>query len=510
MNSNTVHRTPVAIVGAGPTGVSAATLLAQYGVECLVVDRWPTVYPQPRAVHMDDEVARIVERLGIGAQFAAISKPALGLRLLDSRQRVLAEFHRDTALSRNGFAQANMFDQPEFEALLRANLSGYPGIRLLSDCEVTDLAADSDSPIRITATHRADGGEHTILADYVLGCDGANSLVRHRIGTVMRDFGFRQRWLVVDLASDVDLQQWDGVHQVCDPHRAGTYMRIGPRRHRWEFQLLDGESAPDFGSVQALRPLIDPWTAGIGDGDLRLIRVAEYTFRAQIADRWRAGRVFLLGDAAHLTPPFIGQGLGAGMRDAMNLSWKLAAVLSGDMAPDVLDTYQHERRPHARHMIAMALGVGRAMTAGGNVGNLTRRLVAPRLHLIPGLRAKFTDSTTPRLHRSALVRRSLSGSGLTGRLCPNPLLDNDSRLDDVLGIGFALVSRTSPDQDDLDLITGRGARFHHAEPGSELAAWLAVGRATAAVVRPDHTVMCAGRDVSVLCRALPAFCFTSP
>ena len=140
----------------------------------------------------------------------------------------------------------------------------------------------------------------------------------------MRDLKFEQRWLVVDVATDADLHQWEGVHQVCDPARAGTYMRIGETRYRWEFRLLAGESAEDFRTLAALRSLIEPWTAGVSDDRLDLLRVAEYTFRAQIADRWRRGNVFLLGDAAHLTPPFVGQGMGAGLRDAMNLAWKLA------------------------------------------------------------------------------------------------------------------------------------------------------------------------------------------
>ena len=257
--------------------------------------------------------------------------------------------------------------------------------------------------MRVTFTDRSDGTVHHVDADYVLGCDGANSMVRTQIGSTMRDLNFEQRWLVVDVATDADLRQWEGVHQVCDPVRAGTYMRIGEARYRWEFQLRAGESADDFGTLTALRPLIAPWTAGVADSELNLLRVTEYTFRAQIADRWRRGNVFILGDAAHLTPPFIGQGMGAGLRDAMNLAWKIAGVLDGTLAADVLDTYEQERKPHTRQMIRLALTVGRAMTGGGRVGNLARRLVLPRLRLIPGMRHKVVDSTTPALHPSALV-----------------------------------------------------------------------------------------------------------
>ncbi len=478
--------------------MTAATVLAQRGVDCLVIDRWAGVYPQPRAVHLDDEIYRVIARLGIADEFAGISRPTLGLRLLDNRSRVLAEFHRDPSHSPNGFPQANMFDQPEFEALLRANLKRYPNAQLRGDALVTELT-ESGKCVRVTFTDRSDGHIHRIDADYLLGCDGANSMVRAHIGSAMRDLNFEQRWLVVDVACKADLRQWDGVHQVCDPVRAATYMRIGPARYRWEFQLLRGENADDFRTLNALRPLIEPWTADVADSELALLRVSEYTFRAQIADRWRRGNVFILGDAAHLTPPFTGQGMGAGVRDAANLAWKIAGVHNGTLAEDVLDAYQQERKPHTRHMTRLALGVGRAMTGGGRAGNVVRRVVLPRVRLVPGLHDKVVDSTTPALHSSALVCKSRRPRRLAGTLCPNPLLPNGQRLDEVLGTGFALITTSDPDAADAASLRRRGVVVLVAQPGSALDAWLRRGRATAAIVRPDRTVMRTGRDVATLC-----------
>ncbi len=498
-------RVPVVIVGAGPSGITAATLLAQYGIDSLVLDRWAQVYPQPRAVHLDDEIYRIVARLGIADEFAAISRPAHGLRLLDKTMRVLAEFRRDTSRSGNGFAQANMFDQPEFEVLLRNNLKRHSQATLRGDAEVTGVTDEQDGRVRVTYTDRADGREHIVEADYVLGCDGANSVVRSEIGSAMRSLKFDQRWLVVDVATDVELHQWEGVHQVCDPVRAGTYMRIGESRYRWEFRLLPGETAGDYANLAALKPLIAPWISHAADRDLELIRVAEYTFRAQIADRWRRGNVFLLGDAAHLTPPFIGQGMGAGLRDAMNLSWKLAGVLAGDLPAAVLDSYEQERKPHTRALIRLALNIGRSMTSGGDIGNLIRRAVVPQVHRIPGLRNKVVDSTTPALRRSALVHRSRRARRLTGALCPNPALPDGRRLDDTIGTGFAVVSCDPIDAQRRARLEQRGAAIHIAEPGSALADWLRRGHSTAVIVRPDRTVMRAGRHVDELCDAVPSF-----
>ncbi|MCB1290734.1 bifunctional 3-(3-hydroxy-phenyl)propionate/3-hydroxycinnamic acid hydroxylase [Mycolicibacterium sp.] len=501
---------PVVIVGAGPVGVTAATLLAQYGVESLILDRWAGVYPQPRAVHLDDEVYRILGRIGIGEQFAAISRPALGLRLLDPDLRELAEFRRDPSLSRHGYPQANMFDQPELEALLRSSLERHPMARLRMNSEVTDLGGLGDGRTRITFTDRADGSEHSLECDYLLGCDGANSLVRKHIGARMRDLRFEQRWLVVDVDSSVDLGQWDGVHQVCDPNRGGTFMRVGRSRYRWEFRLLPGESSEDFGSLAALRPLIAPWLGSVTDDRLLLIRVAEYTFRAQLADRWRRGNVFLLGDAAHLTPPFIGQGLCAGLRDAMNLSWKLAGVISGNLPAEALDTYQAERKPHVRQLILLALTVGQVMTAGGRFGTALRGFFAPRLRLVPGLAARLLDSRTPALSRSALVRSGrrgpgLRGSRLAGTLCPNAVTATGERLDDVLGSGFALITTVPVTQEQKEAIEKRHVTIHFAPPGTELAGWLHRDGARAAIVRPDFTVMSAGRDHAALCATLPRF-----
>jgi 3-(3-hydroxy-phenyl)propionate hydroxylase len=494
----------VVIVGAGPTGVTAATLLGQYGIRCMVLDRWSGVYPQPRAVHLDDEICRIVVRLGVADEFAAISRPARGLRLLDATMAVLAEFRRDNTCSANGFPQANMFDQPELEALLRANLKRYPCAEFRGDVEVTGIEDDGQGRVMVTFDDRTDGTTHVVDANYVLGCDGANSIVRSNVGATRRNLKFDQRWLVVDIATTADLAQWEGVHQICDPDRAGTYMRIGESRYRWEFRLRPGETADDFADLTALRPLIAPWVTDVSPAELELVRVAEYTFRAKVAERWRRGNVFLLGDAAHLTPPFIGQGMGAGLRDAMNLAWKLAGVLDGTLPASILDTYEQERKPHAAYMIRLALGVGWSMTAGGKVGNLLRGIIVPRLRFVPGLRDKIVDSRTPALHRSALVVKSRAPRQLAGTLCPNPVVAEGDRLDAVLGTGFALVTITEPEASQRAVLTERHAVVHVAEPDAELAHWLRRGHATAAVVRPDRTVMCAGRNLDELCEKVPA------
>ncbi|MFF3856144.1 bifunctional 3-(3-hydroxy-phenyl)propionate/3-hydroxycinnamic acid hydroxylase [Micromonospora sp. NPDC002575] len=493
---------PVVIVGAGPTGLTAATLLAGYGVECLVLERRAAAYPLPRAVALDDEVHRILARLGLREEFAAISRPHRGLRLVDRSLRVLAEFPRDVTPGRHGYPQGSLFDQPELEAILRRNLGRHGSATLRGNAEVTALTQDADG-VEVSVTDTVTDARDTVRAAYVLGCDGANGSTRAAIGVGMRDLGFTQRWLVVDVAAEVDLGHWEGVHQLCDPARAGTYLRVGRTRHRWEFLLAPGEAAADFRDPARLHPLVAPWTGKIPVAELAVVRVAEYTFRAQVADRWRDRRIFLLGDAAHLTPPFIGQGLGAGLRDAMNLAWKLAGVLDASLPESVLDTYEIERRQHASAMIRLAKLIGIAMTAGGRWGDLVRRVVTPRLRLVPGLQRLATDSETPALRRSALVRRPRLRRGVAGRLCPNAVLGGGLRFDDVAAGRFAIVTCTEPSAEQRAELTRRGAVVVGAPPGSELHRWLTGVRARAAVVRPDGTVLAAGRQLASLCRSLP-------
>jgi len=495
---------PVIVVGAGPTGVAVATLLAKYGVEVLVLDRWASVFPQPRAVHLDDEIYRILAGLGVAEEFAGISRPADGLRLMDARHRVFADFRRDRSTGRHGFPQANMFDQPDLEALLRKNLGRQPLVTFRGDIEVTGVHQQPGGPVRVDLSDRGTEESETVLADYVLGCDGANSVVRASIGATMRDLNFEQRWLVVDINTDHDLDRWEGVHQVCDSERAATYMRISDRRYRWEFQLKDGETSSDFEAIGRLQSLIGPWTGEVPVEDLEIVRVAEYTFRAQLADRWRDRNVFVLGDAAHLTPPFIGQGMGAGLRDAANLSWKLAGVLDGTLPASVLDTYETERRPHTRHMILLAITVGTLMTRGGRVGDLLRRLVAPRLHRVPGIRDKVLDSATPALHRGRLVLRRRWRPSLPGSLCPNLPVDGERRFDDVAGGRFALVACAPVVEQDRREARARGAVVVDVRPGEPLHEWLTRGRACAAIVRPDGTVLVASKWSSEAVAHLPS------
>ncbi|MFD1813283.1 bifunctional 3-(3-hydroxy-phenyl)propionate/3-hydroxycinnamic acid hydroxylase [Rhodococcus gannanensis] len=466
--------TDVVVVGAGPTGLTAAALLTRRGVRCVVVERHTDPYPLPRAVHLDDEVLRIAQAAGVADEVAAVCEPALGLRLVDGHLRTLLELRRDSAVGTHGWPETNMFDQPDLEWVLRTAQTRHPEITLLSGHEVTGASVRGDGGADVTVRTTQGDGSRTIATRFVLACDGAGSGMRDRIGSRMRDLGFDQHWLVVDVRCERDLTLWPGVHQICAGAESGTFMRIGEHRYRWEFRIpapvpvTDDEAAARLG----------PW---FPDGDATVVRHTVYSHRAAVADTWRHGPVFLLGDAAHLTPPFIGQGLGAGQRDAVNLAWKISAVLSGRADEHLLDTYQLERRGHVVSAVLGAVVVGRVMAAPSALHPVLRGIAR-----LPNPDPIARRVLSPRLRGGALAGR-LSRSPI-GAAFPQWIGADGRRSDDLLGSGFAVLG-ASDDPGFASLVDDVDARRISVGDLPASAAWLARHRLRAAVVRPDRVVL---------------------
>ena len=349
-----------------------------------------------------------------------------------------------------------MFHQPDLDALLFDRVAEHPLIDFQRGVEVRAIDGVhhplTAAPVAVLTRQLEDETTQTFTGRLVLGCDGANSTIRQLVGVTMQDLGFTERWLVVDIRADHDLDTWDGVEQVCDPARAATFMQVNGDRYRWEFQLHDGEDEAHLIHPPALGRLLEPWTRRRDLDGLDVVRSAVYTFRARLATHFQVGRVFLLGDAAHLTPPFIGQGLAAGLRDADNLAWKIAHVLTGQATPDLLATYQTERRPHAKALIRKAVLVGWAMTGGQDRAATVRRIALALAVRSPRVRDLVGSTATPRLKTGALQRTprvSAPAPALRiGGLIPNPLLSTASgkqvRLDDILRGRTGRADRTVP------------------------------------------------------------------
>lgn len=456
----------VLIAGGGPTGVSLGILLAQQGVSVLIAEKEADIYPLPRAAHLDHETMRILQTAGVADAVAATSRTTDRYDFLTANGQVLLRFEGSAQTGPGGWPGANMIHQPSVEAALRARLAELPSARLESRWELRSFAEDATG---ITATIATPDGERQVRARYLVGADGARSPVREASGIVFEDLNFEEPWLVVDALVD-DASRLPQVNlQICDPARPTTCVLMGEGRHRWEFMILPGETPEQVSSDASVEKLLAPWNV---KGAIRLERKAVYTFRARIAQQWRKGRVLLAGDAAHQTPPFAGQGMCSGLRDAMNLAWKLGAVLRG--APDgLLDTYKQERGPNLRATIDMAVMMGRIVCITSKWAAFVRNMkfkLARALGRLPDGPVQY-----PPISGGAIM----AGTSGAGSYFPQPVADGQ-RLDAVLGAGQWLLDRERLAEADL-------APFREA-----LETWLDRHQAEAVLVRPDRHVFGTG------------------
>jgi 3-(3-hydroxy-phenyl)propionate hydroxylase len=463
------------VIGFGPVGATLAGLAAQHGLSVLAVDRALEIFPLPRAVQCDHEVLRILQQLGVADEVLAASVRNEGLDFVAADRSTLLSF-TVPALAPTGWPTSVFFHQPTFEATLRRRIAEL-GVEVRLGTEVTAVRAAAHRQ-GATAT-LADGGE--VQARFVVGCDGARSSVRKELGISMRHSDFEEPWLVVDLhllpgAPTLATR----CLQVCDPARPTTLVPMPGNRFRFEFMLLPGETADELNRPASIEGLLAPWL----DPPLAEIeRAAVYTFHGLVAAEWRRGPVFLAGDAAHQTPPFLGQGMCAGMRDAANLAWKLAAV-ARDRAPDaLLDTYQAEREPHAQRIIDAAVDFGRMICELDLDAAATRDEV---------LRASQpTDDRAPEL-LPPLTAGALVGPD-AGDLTAQPRIDG-VRLDDVVGVGWSMITAAAL-PDDLAGWWAPRATVLDATVHRELAPLLRGHDAV--VVRPDRYAAARGTAAEV-------------
>jgi 3-(3-hydroxy-phenyl)propionate hydroxylase len=415
----------VAIVGYGPVGAMLANLLGVAGLSVALIERYSEPYAMPRATHIDGEAMRVLQSAGLADEVAATLGVHPRMQFINAEGRLLLDWRRPTQDGPFGWRDSNRFHQPTLEQILRSGVARFSGHRALLGCEFNGISEEDD---RVVAhyTRSTDGTRGEVHARYLVGCDGANSPVRELIGSPLEVLGSEDRWLVVDVQlSEPVATLVPGTVQICDPARPITSIECVGGRHRWEIKVMPGDDITSFAKPDNVWARLKPW---ITPRQARIERAVLYTFRAVIAQNWRRGRMLLAGDAAHQTPPFLGQGLCAGVRDAANLAWKLHWVLKGLAPQSLLDSYAQERAPHVRAFIQEAIRIG-------SIIQVTDPRAAARRdqELIehPQILNSIRPSLGPGLHAG--------WPQPAGTLSQQPVLSDGRRMDDAAGLRFVVL-----------------------------------------------------------------------
>ncbi len=491
----------VVIVGNGPIGATLSVLLAEHGWRVTVLERRPRPYRLPRATSFDGETARLLATTGIGPGLRRITVPANGYQWRTSAGETLLDI-AFTTVGPYGWPDANTMHQPALEELIAARVTSLPGVTVLRGHEVVGIT-DGDQQVEVTAV--ADDGEtRTLSARWVVGCDGANSFVRDNLDVSVTDLGFSYEWLLCDVELREPREFVPTNVQICDPARPTTLVGSGPGRRRWEFMRLPGESTADLNKDETAWRLLAPF--GVTPDTATLLRSTTYIFQARWADQWRVGHVLLAGDAAHLMPPFAGQGMCSGIRDVINLAWKLDLTLRGLAAESILDSYPQERRTQAKEAILASVQLGRVICVTDPAAAAERdaTVLANRRGRPPTRPEPAKPLTSGLLHRrpgTDVVEPPAGAVVPQGRVS---LRGRTGLFDDVVGPGFVLLTtddpRTALDEDRLSFLAGLKAHVVRLlPPGSApeqgvvdvddvYRPYLARFEATWLLVRPDYHV----------------------
>lgn len=427
----------VLIVGFGPVGAAIAALLGRYQVQALVVDIEHEILRMPRAIALDNEALRMLQLIGIAEDgFEKLVIPEVKMHC-----PLVGQFSRaNTSGSIDGHPKLVTFYQPDLEIALRNSLHNLPSIATCGGYELLDLRHLAEG---VEATLKDKTGQlFNINAKYLVGADGASSRVRTLIGQEFNGETYAEDWLIVD-ANGREREAINHVEFLCDHRRPTPHMPAPGGRERWEFMLQPGETREEMEQPNRIASLLAPWVAA---KDLSIERTAVYRFHARCCTRFQKGRVFLIGDAAHITPPFVGQGLVAGLRDAANLAWKLAWVLSERAGSGILDTYDEERRPHAKEMIDLAKLMGRAVMPRNALLAFLIHGLMKTMALIPAVRrhTENLDIKPKNRFKQGLFVKSRGEHDMPNGGLFSQSLVRDSRLttllsDDVLGDKVTLI-----------------------------------------------------------------------
>jgi 3-(3-hydroxy-phenyl)propionate hydroxylase len=425
----------VAVVGLGPVGLTAACLLADDGLRVAAIDRLTSVYDAPRAIGLDHEAARVFQGFGLSDALADAIGPYRAAEYRAADGALLRRIVPQPEPHPLAWPPNMTMVQPALEATLHDAMLDRPRIDVRLGQELTSLT-ETAAGVQLDLRHLDRGRRESLTCRYVIGCDGASSTVRRLIGGTLEDLQFDEPWLVIDLLLDADVDLPETNVQYCEPSRPCTFI-VGPGQlRRWEFMLKPGEDPATFAREENVWRLLSRW---LKPGDGKLWRRATYRFHALVADDWRTGRVLLAGDAAHQTPPFMAQGLNQGIRDAGNLAWKLARVIQGNAPSSLLDTYQEERRPNVRAVIAVTKDLGRIICERDPAAAEARNERLKK-EMAEGRGVLVRQNMLPKVMGGFLAGDAVGA----GEVSPQPWVVDGTgrcRMDDLLGRGFRVLLR---------------------------------------------------------------------
>lgn len=500
MNDGTNY--DVAIVGYGPVGATAANLLGQMGLRVVVIERDPDIYFRARAISTDEEVLRIWQQVGLADKLNADMQPGAGANFVDAGGETIIRLQ---PVDRgNGHPPQQFIYQPAVDKTLREGVDRFPNVSILLEHECLRLVQRADSVELMLADLTRDEFKR-ISATYVIACDGGSSSVRGQLGIGFSGRTFSERWIVIDTKVTKEWPGHDRLRFHCNPARPTVDCPTPLGHHRWEFPVRDEEDEKDLLTEEAIWKVLSD--QGISTDNVEIIGFACYSHHVRFADRWRSGRIFLAGDAAHAMPPWIGQGMCAGVRDAANLCWKLNSVLTGSLPESVLDSYQAERMPHVREVTNRAVKVGKVIVDRNPIRAAVRQRAFRTAGRIPGFDTWMRNNRwLPHAHyRSGLLAHN--GIPAAGWLIPQPWVIDEKgstvRFDDVVGGRWAVL-HTGPEASCQAWRSAGVPVIKVVPPGSTpgsdrivdrdgtLIRWLADKKASAVALRPDGFVYAGG------------------
>ena len=465
----------VTIVGLGPAGGTLANLLAMHGFSILILDREKSFYPLPRAVHFDDEIMRVFQTIGITKEFLKHTIINKGTKFVNSKDKVILDWPRPKKITDNGWYPSYRFHQPDLEKKLRKKLKNYKKVSIEQNSEVKKIT-NSKNQVDIIYANISSHKEYIVRSKYLVGCDGANSITRKQMKTTMDNLGFTQKWAVVDLILKKKKNNLpDRTIQYSNPKQPATYCRNVGKRRRWEFAIKKNHSDKKVLSESYIWNFLKPW---LKKSEAIIERKTIYTFESAIARKWRKGRVFIAGDAAHLMPPFMGQGMCAGIRDASNLAWKIANCLRNKFNETLLNTYQSERSLNVKEYIETTMRMGEFVNAVESI-QITDNIKSDNKGI------KSMQSIKPKLGKGLGNLKDKN----RGKTFPQFKIKNNKTLDNNFSKKGMIVLSS-----DINPKTSKYYSILKAKNFSNVSRYLKNIKSKAILVRPDRFILASARS----------------